>query len=268
VTAVDGVTFDLRENEILGFIGPNGAGKTTLFDLISGFSRPDAGRVVLYARDMTRGSAVRRAVAGLGRSFQDARLWPGLTVAECLAVALYREGEVDAAFPALLGIPRVADSELLIHERVDELIETMNLDAYRNKFASELSTGTRRIVDLACIVAHRPRVLLLDEPSSGIAQRETEALGPLLTRIRQRLGCAILIIEHDMPLVSGLADRLIALELGAIVAEGTPQRVLTDPRVIESYLGSAADRTQRRADPSGADVAGALVGRSVEGARR
>ena len=266
VTAVHDVTFDLHENEILGFIGPNGAGKTTLFDLISGFARPDAGRVFLLSREVTRGSAVRRAVAGLGRSFQDARLWPGLTVAECLAVALHREGNVEAAFPALLGIPQVADSELLIHERVDELIDTMNLGAYRNKFASELSTGTRRILDLACIVAHRPRVLLLDEPSSGIAQRETEALGPLLERIRERLACAILIIEHDMPLVSGIAHRLIALELGAIVSEGTPDQVLADPRVIESYLGSAAERTGRQRDSSGADFAAALAGQRYRGA--
>ena len=238
VTAVDDVSFDLHEHEILGFIGPNGAGKTTLFDLISGFTRADSGRIVVYAHDLTRENAVRRAMAGLGRSFQDARLWPGLTAAECLAVALHREGEIEATLPALMGIPRVAASELMIHERVDELIELMHLEAYRNKFISELSTGTRRIVELACIVALRPKILLLDEPSSGIAQRETEALAPLLKSIRERLGCAILVIEHDMPLISRLADRLIALDTGSIVAAGKPAEVLTDPRVVESYLGS------------------------------
>ena len=240
VRALSNVSFDLHDGEILGFIGPNGAGKTTLFDIISGFARADSGRIVLRGRDVTSQSAVHRAMAGLGRSFQDARLWPGLTVAECLAVALHREGEVEAALPALLGIPRVAESEMILHERVDELIEMLGLDAYRNKFASELSTGTRRIVELGCVIAHRPSVLLLDEPSSGIAQRETEALGPLLHRIRGQLDCAMLVIEHDMPLIEGLADRLIALELGSVIAEGAPVQVLSDPRVAESYMGAPA----------------------------
>jgi branched-chain amino acid transport system ATP-binding protein len=268
VTAVLDVNFDLRENEILGFIGPNGAGKTTVFDLISGFTRPDHGSVILYGRDISAVGPAGRASAGLGRSFQDARLWPGLTVAECLAVALHREGEIEAALPALLGIPKVADSELLVHERVDELIEMMNLEAYRNKFASELSTGTRRILELACIVAHEPRVLLLDEPSSGIAQRETEALAPLLARIRSRLQCAILIIEHDIPLISRLADRLIALDLGEVAAEGRPDDVLSNPRVVASYLGTAADRKKAHAETSGADLVDTLATAGGKGKRR
>jgi branched-chain amino acid transport system ATP-binding protein len=195
---------------------------------------------------VTRSGAASRATAGLGRSFQDARLWPALTVAECLAVALHREGETEAALPAMLGPPRVADSERMIHAGVDELIETMRLTAFRNKFVSELSTGTRRIVELACLLAHRPSVLLLDEPSSGIAQREAEALGPLLKDLRDRLGCAMLIIEHDMPLISSLADRLVALDLGRVVATGAPAAVLADAHVIESYLGAPEEREHRR----------------------
>ena len=237
VVAVDGVDFELRDGEILGLIGPNGAGKTTVFDLVCGFQSSDEGRVLLGDRDITAWSAVERARAGLGRSFQDARLWPALTVAESLAIALHREGEIEAALPAMLGLPRVADSERAIHERVDEVIDTMGLAAFRNKFVSELSTGTRRIVEIGCLIAHRPSVLLLDEPSSGIAQREAEALGPMLRDIRARLGCAILVIEHDIPLITRLADRLIALDLGAVVAAGDPAEVLDDPRVIESYLG-------------------------------
>jgi branched-chain amino acid transport system ATP-binding protein len=174
-------------------------------------------------------------------------------------VALHRDGEIEAALPALLGIPRLADSELAIHERVDELIDAMGLEAYRNKFASELSTGTRRIVELACIVAHSPSVILLDEPSSGIAQRETEALGPLLSRIRTRLGCAILVIEHDIPLISGLADRLIALDLGVVVADGAPAEVLANQRVVESYLGTAADRRRAHAEAQHPEVASAVL---------
>jgi ABC-type glutathione transport system ATPase component len=130
----------------------------------------------------------------------------------------------------------------MIHERVDELVDLMGLDAFRNKFVAELSTGSRRIVELACILAHRPRVLLLDEPSSGIAQRETEALGPLIRRIRDQLGCSILIIEHDIPLIRSLADHMVGLDLGRVVAYGRPEEVLSDPSVVESYLGAAAEK--------------------------
>ncbi len=136
-------------------------------------------------------------------------------------------------------------------KRVDELVELMGLGAFRTKFLRELSTGSRRIVDLACVVAHRPTVILFDEPSSGIAQRETEALGPVLLQIREGLGAALLVIEHDMPLVSSVSDRLIAMDQGRVIAEGPPDVVLTDPLVVESYLGSNADvlaRSGARAD--------------------
>jgi branched-chain amino acid transport system ATP-binding protein len=120
---------------------------------------------------------------------------------------------------------------------VADLVELMHLGAFRDKFVRELSTGSRRIVDLAMCIAHDPTVLLLDEPSSGIAQKETEALGPLLERIQEETGCALLVIEHDMPLITSISDRMIALELGHPIAEGTPEEVTTDPLVVSSYLG-------------------------------
>jgi branched-chain amino acid transport system ATP-binding protein len=128
---------------------------------------------------------------------------------------------------------------------VEDLIELMGLGAFRDKFVSELSTGSRRIVDLAMAIAHDPTVLILDEPSSGIAQRETEALGPLLKQIQAEAGCAMLIIEHDMPLINFVSDEIIALELGAIICQGPPEQVMKDPAVITAYLGGDLDVIER-----------------------
>jgi len=238
ITAVDGVTMALRDGEILGLIGHNGAGKTTMMDCISGFLAIDGGRVVLRGRDVTEWAPFERARGGLGRSFQDALLYPTLTVAETIAVALERHLESRDMVAAAFQLPASYESELAVAARVEELIELMGLSAFHEKLTGELSTGTRRIVDLACVLAQEPRVLMLDEPSGGVAQRETEALGPLLLRVRDFTGCSILVIEHDMPLLSSICDRMIALELGAVIAEGTPKEVLEHPQVIESYLGT------------------------------
>src|SRR5207248_11283252 len=238
VMAVAGVDLTVAEGEIVGFIGPNGAGKTTLFDVISGFLRPDHGRVWFGGEDMTSWSADRRARAGLGRSFQDARIFPSMTVAENIAVALERHLQVRDPVAAALALPASTESETEAAWEVHELIELVGLGAFRNKFVGELSTGTRRIVDLAMAIAHRPRLLLLDEPSSGIAQREAEALGPLLLRIQRELDCGLLLIEHDMPLVTSVAPRLIALELGAVIADGPPAEVVNHPQVVASDLGT------------------------------
>jgi ABC-type branched-subunit amino acid transport system ATPase component/MFS family permease len=241
IVAVDDVTFDLREGEILGVIGPNGAGKTTLFDLISGYLTVDSGRIHLGGRDITTLGPEARARSGLGRSFQDARLFPALTVEEAVKLSLERQVEVRDPIAAALGLPAVIDSEANVSLRSDELIDLMGLGAFRDKFISELSTGSRRIVDLACILAHDPQVLLFDEPSSGIAQRETEALGPLLLRIREATGASLLVIEHDMPLVTSIADEMLALDLGRVVVRGLPADVVRHPLVVESYLGTRED---------------------------
>jgi branched-chain amino acid transport system ATP-binding protein len=237
IRAVDDTTFELHEGEILGLIGPNGAGKTTIFDLVSGFIVPDSGRILLGDVDVTKLSPDRRAWLRLGRSFQDARLVPSLTVAENIALGFERHLAVRDHLASMLGLPGVVELETDVAWSVHDLIELMGLGAFRDKFVRELSTGSRRIVDLAMCIAHDPTVLLLDEPSSGIAQRETEALGPLLRRIQSETGCALLVIEHDMPLITSISDRMIALELGHPIVEGTPDEVIHDPRVIASYLG-------------------------------
>jgi ABC-type branched-subunit amino acid transport system ATPase component len=245
IRAVNDVTFDLADGQILGLIGPNGAGKTTIFDLISGIIPADRGRITLRRLDISRWGPDRRAAIGLGRSFQDARIFPALTVAENVAIGLERHIDTRDHLAALLNLPAIQESERDVAYTVDDLIDLMSLQAFRDKFVSELSTGSRRIVDLAMAIAHDPAVLILDEPSSGIAQRETEALGPLLLRIKEETGCAMLVIEHDMPLITGISDRMIALDLGAVVTEGTPEEVIRDPRVIESYLGGDVAAIQR-----------------------
>jgi ABC-type branched-subunit amino acid transport system ATPase component/ABC-type branched-subunit amino acid transport system permease subunit len=242
VDALRDVALTVADGEIVGVLGPNGAGKTTLFDVVGGFERADAGTVVLHddgrAHDLTHLAPAARARLGLDRSFQDARLFPALTVAETIAVALDDETDVHDPVAAALHLPHVYDSEAAVAARVDELIARFGLDAYRDKFGHELSTGTRRIVDLACVVARKPRVVLLDEPSSGIAQREAEALAPLLRRVRDELGPALVVIEHDLPLLQAVADRLVALDLGAVIAMGSPDAVIHDPRVVAAYLGT------------------------------
>lgn len=242
--ALDDVHLSIGAGEIVGFLGPNGAGKTTLFDAINGFIPLDNGRITMIdpasgkAHDLAATSPQSRAWLGLGRSFQDGRLFPNLTVAETLATALERQVKVRSAIVSALWLPPIRKSERKLDERVDELLELMGIEDFRDKLMRELSTGSKRIVDLACVMAHGPSVLLLDEPSSGIAQREAEALGPLLQRIREQTGASLLVVEHDVPLLLSISDRLIAMDLGRVVTAGLPNDVVNDPRVVASYLGS------------------------------
>ncbi len=259
IAAIDDVDLDVGAGRILGIIGANGAGKTTLFDLCSGFVMPNAGRIRLDGVDVTSWSAAERAEVGLGRSFQDARLFPSMTVAEAVAVAFERHVDVRDPVACIARVGATVDSEDDVRRRVDALIDRTGLTGFRDVFVSELSTGTRRIVDLACAVAHDPRVLLLDEPSSGVAQRESEALGQLLLRLRDETGMAMIVIEHDIPLVSSIADELVCLHLGSVIARGAPRSVLKDPGVVAAYLGTdpTAIRRSGRTGAVGAAVAAA-----------
>jgi ABC-type branched-subunit amino acid transport system ATPase component/ABC-type branched-subunit amino acid transport system permease subunit len=245
ITVVDGVDLVVPRGRIVGLIGHNGAGKTTMFDLLSGFLAADGGTVRLNGRDVGDAAPHVRAALGLGRSFQDARLYPGLTVAETIAVALDRHLASRDALAVALWLPAAFDVHDAVAVRVEELLGTLGLHRYRDHLNSELSTGTRRIVELACVLAQEPAVVLLDEPSAGVAQREAEALVPVLRRVQAELGCSMVVVEHDMALVASLCDELVALETGAVIAAGPPAEVLAHPRVISSYLGSDPDVVAR-----------------------
>jgi ABC-type branched-subunit amino acid transport system ATPase component/predicted MFS family arabinose efflux permease len=244
VTALAGVDLEVLPGEVLGIIGPNGAGKTTLFDCISGFVIPDRGRVFVGGVDVTGTSPDARARLGLGRSFQNARLFPALTVRENLATALERKA-VRNPLLAAVWAPQVRAAERRIARQVERLVDLLGLGAYADSTLAELSTGSRRAVDVACIIALEPSVLLLDEPSSGLAQAEAEALGPLLSRIVRETGCGMVVIEHDIPLVTALSDRMLAMEGGGVIVSGTPGQVRADPRVLTSYLAASDDVVHR-----------------------
>jgi ABC-type branched-subunit amino acid transport system ATPase component/ABC-type branched-subunit amino acid transport system permease subunit len=237
VVALDQPDIDVGEGEIVGLIGTNGAGKTTLMNVISGVIRPDEGSVRVFGHEVVDLAPDFRAPFGLSRSFQDASLFAGLTVRETIQVALAQRHKI-GILSAMVVAPWVRRTESRMRSEAEEIIARFGLAAWADARTAELSTGTRRICDLAAQVAAKPKLILLDEPTAGVAQREAEAFGPLLRQIRDELDCAVLIVEHDMPLLMGLCDRIYALEAGAVIAEGTPEEIRDNPRVVASYLGT------------------------------
>ena len=237
--AVSKVHIEVRRDEIVGLIGTNGAGKTTLMNAVGGLVSCD-GRVEIMGRDMTGASAPRRARAGLGRTFQGATLFPELTVRETVMVALEARGRTPFLSTAM-HLPHALANERRRRSEADELIDWLGLGAYADHYVSDLSTGSRRIVELAGLLALDARVLCLDEPTAGVAQRETEAFAPLIRRIRGELGAGILLIEHDMTVIMGVSDRVYCLESGSVISKGTPDEVRNDPLVVASYLGTSVE---------------------------
>jgi ABC-type branched-subunit amino acid transport system ATPase component len=244
LVALDEPEIRVAAGEIVGLIGPNGAGKTTLINVISGVLRPDTGSVRLFGWEVADLPPEFRTAFGLARTFQDARLFGGLTVVETVQVAMTYRRRV-GMLSAMVAAPWARATEATSRRDAQEVVERFGLTPWADALTSELSTGTRRICDLATQVAAEPKVLVLDEPTAGVAQREAEAFGPLLRRIREELDCSVLIVEHDMPLLMGLCDRVYAMEAGKVIAEGTPQQIRQDPRVIASYLGSKDAAVQR-----------------------
>jgi ABC-type branched-subunit amino acid transport system ATPase component len=245
ITAVDDVDLVVPPGSIIGLIGHNGAGKTTLFDLLTGFLDLDGGVVRLGGTDITDLPPHRRAVLEVGRSFQEALLYPSLTVVDCVKVALERHLANRDPVADALHLPASTDSERAAAARADELVALVGLTPFRDRPTGELSTGTRRIVELACLLAQDPAVVLLDEPTAGVAQAETEALAPMLRRVQAETGCSMVVIEHDMALLQELCDEFVALEQGRVIARGAPADVLADPAVVASYLGTDDDVVHR-----------------------
>ena len=246
-TAVDQVSVHVGHGELVGLIGTNGAGKSTLLNAISGFV-PAQGRVFVLGADVTGRRAPARHARGLGRGFQGARVYPGLTVRESLMVALEARSQ-SRLVPSMTALPPSPRQERAKRLEADELIDYMGLKRYADHFVATLSTGTRRIVELSSLLAVNARVLLLDEPTGGVAQREAEAFGPLIKQVQAELDAAVIVIEHDMPLVMGISDRVYCLEAGAVIAEGSPEEVRRDPLVIASYLGTS-DQAIGRSGPT------------------
>ena len=247
--AVNSVNFRALPGEVVGLIGANGAGKSTLLNAIGGFA-PTHGKVELLGRDVSDLEVYRRASLGLGRTFQAATLFPELTVREVVGLALEARRRTSFWSTALF-LPASTRLERQRRTEAAELVDFLGLGRYADRFVAELSTGTRRIVELAALLAVVPRVICLDEPTAGVAQREAEAFGPLIQHIQAELDATLVIVEHDLPLILAISDRVYCMEAGEVIAEGTPEEVRADPLVIVSYLGTD-DRTIVRSD-SGAE---------------
>ena len=243
---LESVSLEVRARETLGLIGSNGAGKSTLMGAISGFVPTTGGRVELLGADVTRLGAHERARLGMGRIFQDARLFGDLTVHESLQVAVESRRRPELV-PSLLGLPPSTRHERSVRAEAAEVVSLLGLGRYADHRIASLSTGSRRIVELGCLVSQQARVLLLDEPTAGVAQREAEAFGPLVGRIAAELDATVVLIEHDIPLVTSMSDRLVCMSAGAVIAEGIPAEVVRDPAVIAAYLGTD-ERTIQRSD--------------------
>ena len=240
VRAVDHVDLVAEAGRIVGLIGPNGSGKTTVLDAVSGLVAPSAGRVRIDGVNLADYLPEERIEVGIVRSFQDCQLFPELSVENTLLLCEDARLEVGVV-SSTLQMPWARRAEREKMRAVDGVIEAFGLGRFRNHRTSELSTGTRRVVDLASIVLADPRLLLLDEPTAGIAQREAEAFIPLLRRLHEVANTTIVLVEHDVPLVFELCSDVVVMETGQVVSAGSPDQVSRDPRALAAYLGASEE---------------------------
>jgi branched-chain amino acid transport system ATP-binding protein len=269
LVAVDDVSFEVPENSITAMIGPNGAGKTTVFNCLTGFYRPTSGRIVMRADDVwhnlerLEGYEVARR-ARVARTFQNIRLFSRMTVLENLIVAQHNVlmRASGYSFFGLLGLPRFKRAEAAAIERARRWLEKINLVDKADQEAGELPYGNQRLLEIARAMCMEPKLLCLDEPAAGLNASESEKLGELILSIRTEEACSVLLIEPDMSVVMKISDKVIVLDHGAKIADGSPVEIRNDPHVIRAYLGEDED------DPLpefiATDIDGEARGASVE----
>jgi branched-chain amino acid transport system ATP-binding protein len=238
LVAISDMSFTVGEGEIVSLIGPNGAGKTTAFNVMTGFLTPSAGRVTYRNTALAGLKPHQIADLGLIRTFQRTSVFPNDTVHDNLLIGLHRQGRV-RLIDAILGLPGARASERRLRQRAGELLEWVGLERRAHDAAGSLSYGEQRLVGVALALAAEPSMLLLDEPVSGMNASETHRFVELIRSIRDR-GITILLVEHDMPMVMTVSDRIVVLNYGRIIAEGAPDVIRNDPAVIEAYLGHGA----------------------------
>jgi branched-chain amino acid transport system ATP-binding protein len=239
IRAVDDVSFSVAKGEIFAIVGPNGAGKSTIFNLISRIYEPTGGRLIFEGEDITSVAPHTIASRGIARTFQNIELFEHATVLDNLLIGRHCRARPNL-FAEMLFTPGVRREELRHRQAVEEVIDFLNLANYRDQRISGLPYGVRKVVELARALCAEPKLLLLDEPASGLNREETEEVAFWIDDIKNDLGITVIMIEHDMSLVSAVSDRVLALNNGRTLALGTPAEVQSNPAVIEAYLGGAA----------------------------